>query len=76
MHDIGDPQFGDQLLGGPVGFEPGHQLQFHVMAGAESGHRLQQVPDALQWTVGRGDRDDAPRNPRRINRFEQFGVDT
>ena len=59
VHDVGDPQFGDEFVGGAIGLHLGDQPQLEVPDGAQSGDRLQQGADALQRGVGAGDRDDA-----------------
>ena len=75
MHDVGDAQFGDQLLGRPVGFELGDQLQFEVAFDPQPGDRVQQVANTLQRHVGARDRDDAPAHPS-LGGLEQLGVHT
>ena len=73
MHDVGDAQLGDQLLGRPVGFELGDELQFEVAFDAQPRDGVQQVADALERHVGTGDRDDAVAHPS-LGGLEQFGV--
>ena len=75
VHDVGDAEFGDQLLGRAVGFELGDQLQLEVAFDPQLGHGVQQVPNTLERHVGAGDRDDAAGNPRLRRRCEQSGVD-
>ena len=63
VHDVGDAQFGDQLLGRPVGLQLGDELEFEIALDAQPRHRVQQMADALERHVGAGDRDDAVAAP-------------
>ena len=75
VHDVGDAEFGDQLLGRPVGFQLRDQLNVEVALDPQPGDRVQQVTDALERHVGARDRDDPVAHPV-LARPEQLRVDT
>ena len=73
MHDVGDAELGDQLLGRPVRLQLGDELQFEIALDAQPCDRVQQMAHALEWNVRARDRDDAVAHPS-LRGLEQRGV--